>query len=277
MAQDFGMKISEPGHSVEAADTQLIASSSFPTLLTAFEGNVVISQSDGSSSGKKKIIVEHNLGFAPYCLIYVYQPNWPGDLSWPRYWSVAMNDIDVDSKTVYTTVFSGSASFPFYLHYVVFNYPIMRNFTAPILNTQSQPSSAFDPDFGLKASLPGKDVSSEDMRDFSVHSSARSPLIHASRYGKGILGTNYTPYEGSPFTTANDYVLAIQHNLGYAPLCLSALSIDGGSIWQVSLQAWAQTNVAWFSSGLDDDLGLLVLKDPLLPMGIVEDEVVYRG
>lgn len=174
---DYGSKASVPGFNVQTtADYLLSYSSSWPLLKM---------DSTGTFTGT----VTHNLGYPPFFLM-----------------ATASGQVNQTSSnySVSSTVLSrnSGAGTP---RYYICRLPLDQNYTAPIVPgeiTQTQANT----DYGIKVSKPGKDVSSADLRDFSLHSSTRSPMVQKvdvgvmSNTGGGLgfersvsHGLNYTP------------------------------------------------------------------------------------
>lgn len=99
--------------------------------------------------------------------------------------------------------------------YYIFRLDLESNFTAPIISgsTTSSPSSS---NYVFKLAREGKSASSTDMRDFSLHSETRSPMVHLVNHGvvtTGGLGRSRT----------------VTHGLGYIPRTFVFVKPGSGS------------------------------------------------
>ena len=68
-------------------------------------------------------------------------------------------------------------------------------------------------DYGIKVTLPGKDVTSTDIEDYVLHSGYYSPKTY-------IVGTCSLGFSGEEDTHTDRDVVSITHNLGYKPYCV---------------------------------------------------------
>ncbi len=177
---DYGSKGSLPGYDVKTAVDYLLQYHSSWPLLKVGDTNV--------ASGT----VDHNLGYYPFHIVTTAT----GQVSQ----LVASSDIGVST----TQLFNATG-----LRYFIFRLPLTEAFTAPIIPGNTTLTS-FNDDYGYKVARPGKDVSSTDLRDFSLHSSTRSPMLHTVSPGAmvntgGGLGFEYT----------------VPHSLGYTPIAFA--------------------------------------------------------
>lgn len=202
---DFGIKVSQPGKDVQdSGDQDMLFSSAWPTPKIIFQGRFPVTKLYGSLYDTYQLI-EHNLGYVPMFLDYT---------------------ISDETYILRESRLSADKNFIYYFHdplntndigVLVFDTDITKNFEAPNINLGSSSSTGVDKDFGIKYSKEGKDYTSDDLRDFLIHSSTRTPLIHAVSHGPpngsgvapGVKNFNYT------------------HNLPYNPMFLGYLK-DGG-------------------------------------------------
>lgn len=171
---DFGIKVSLPGNDVNTADdTQLLFSSSWPSI-KIFKNIQVVQTIPPTPTGTTKLY-SHGLGFVPAVIPYggIGGSNTTGNAA-----EISRQNIITDSSNIYLQP-GNSVTINLNIRLSILYLDITTPFTAPI--TQVGPSNAVKPDanFGIKISKDGKDVKSHDLRDFILHSSARSPMVHA--------------------------------------------------------------------------------------------------
>lgn len=129
--------------------------------------------------------------------------------------SAALGFISVDKDNLYlvssaTSTFNLNVSFQYY----IFALDLSQQFTAPIIKTGAIGGKRGNTVF--KLAKEGKDISSQSLEDFAVHSDARSPLIHSVNVGliNESLGSGYA------FT--------VHHNLGYIPMFFGYSTTSAG-------------------------------------------------
>lgn len=173
-----------PGYDVlDTADYLLSFNSSWPLLKLHETGNF---------SGT----VTHDLGYPPFHLLA--RPASGIGTNDGRLDQFA-DEYGVDSSVLARASGSGSP------RYFIFRLDLTTNFLAPNIATSTAKSTEND-NYVFKVSKPDKDVSSTDMRDFSLHSNTRSPMLHQVDHGSMVntgagLGLERT----------------VSHNLGYLP------------------------------------------------------------
>lgn len=206
---DFGAKVSARGYDVlTAADQNLIFSSSWPTLMIERIGSVTYTQ-----NSTPQTLYTHNLGYVPMML------QWEeGYGLTTSFFSVGVDDVGIKYDAKLATGITGT------LHYVLFRLPITENFTAPIIN-QSDVKGSVEHDYGIRVAMDGKSTSSTDLRDYTVHSGARSMMVHKVDCGV----TDYTPGPGG---TAN---FTSTHNLDYLPLAFGFIKYTGATYYDPNL------------------------------------------
>jgi hypothetical protein len=185
---DFGAKGSVPGYDVNATVDYLQSfNSSWPLLKVEHAAAATI-----TLNATPQTIYTHNLGFAP---MYLIVKDGKIDALPPG--------IGVDASVLAYDGNSGiGGSYSFY--YYVFRLPLTTNFTAPNVGSAITTVPKND-DFGFKVAKPGKSVDSTDLRDFSLHSSSRSLMVHKVDYGA-------TAFDGSVYTRT------VNHGLSYTPI-----------------------------------------------------------
>jgi hypothetical protein len=138
--------------------------------------------------------------------------------------------------------------------YYIFGIDIEQDFEAPVL--QSGDSTEVDPDannYGIRVSKEGKSVFSEDLRDFTIHSGTRSPLIHSVDVG----------------TYTTSATVTITHNLGVVPFPMLywEFNANPGKWVHLSSRAAASTTTTVSftnnAGATGDRYSLVILKEPL--------------
>lgn len=192
---DWGIRVSQKGFDAEtASDSQLLFSSSWPLLKIEAQGSYTTSLVENAGT-----IYTHSLGYKPFFLIFETTDGKNRTctqlLDGDRF---GVNDTEL--KFFGSALRTGPASF----YYYIFRLPITTDYTAPIINQTDATRINVD-DYGFKVTKEGKDTDSTDFRDYVLHSSSRSPMIHMVRYSaiQDFDGTYYS------FTST--------HGLSYAP------------------------------------------------------------
>lgn len=197
---DFGAKGSVPGFNVlTALDYLQQFNSSWPLLKVHATGTASI-----ALNSTPQTIYTHNLGFPPFFFIAA-----GGKVS-------HISGIGVDSSVLaYDGVYPVGGTLNF--RYFICRLDLTQNFTAPVILGTSTPGAAND-DYGFKVAKPGKSTSSTDLRDFALHSSSRSLMVHKVDSGPGSLSGGY-------------YQRTTPHGLTYTPLAFAFVkygtNIDG--------------------------------------------------
>lgn len=157
-----GIKISQPGNDVDSGDVNLLFNSAWPTLR-------VITSKELRVLGETLTTIPHNLNFTP--MILTWGPT-GGFLNMPR------QNIFVDSQSVYWS-HPGNGSQLDDTSIMVFDIDIEKEYLAPKVNLSTSSSASSQSSVGIRFTKPDKDVSSKDLRDYIIHSSTRSPMLHA--------------------------------------------------------------------------------------------------
>ena len=195
----YGLKISQPFYdATTAADANLLFSSSWPTIPIAAEKtftNVLYGGSDDFNG--TTLTFNHNLGFVPFTAV------WTTTFS-PRLTSRYVGgpfSPTFDANNAYV----GVSNALYQVHVTCYNINLGTDVDYPYIKT-SGATALYDNDFGLKIAKSGKDITSNDMRDFILHTRCQSPQILAvkteksavdSALGGGTRDIIYTP----PVTT----------------------------------------------------------------------------
>ena len=188
MAED-AIRVSRKGFDVfTCADNELLFSSDFPTLKIHMQGSFTVGA--GAST-----VVDHGLGYEPVFWVFSDFTNGAGKLTFDNTLSFG---VDKQSLKYDPSRGSGGACNGYYF---IFRRDINEAFTAPQYKTLGTKSSIKE-NYVFAISKEGKDVSSEDYRDFIIHSDTRNMLIHKSGVvEKDGIGT-----------------ITITHNLNYKPM-----------------------------------------------------------
>lgn len=208
-SQDYGAKGSLPGYNVKAvADYLLQFSSSWPLLKIEATGTATV------SGGSSQTIHTHNLGYPPFFILL--DRTLGGSTSLLNINASTIRGIGVNSNgLVYdgNSFIGGSFSFRYY----IFRLPLHEGFKAPLVvgdNTRHR----IDHDYGFKVTKPGASTDSEDLRDYSLHSSTRSLMVDQVDYGKN---TGFV----SPH-----YIRQVPLSLGYLPIAFAFARFGSNSI-----------------------------------------------
>lgn len=208
MSDNFGLKVSLPGFDVEsAADQDLYLSSSWPLLKI----DDVLTQQIINLNPSNNLIT-HNLGYPPFTLVFSHQNGFQGAAS-----SVNSTTITPVSNN-YATHVSGDS-----LQVYVCRNPLNINFQAPNINLSGSGANAPAGNFGVKFSKPGKDITSTDYRDFTLHSSTKSLQVHQVIY-QSLSEFNDINF-GLPNNPANQGIKYIT-DLPYTPVYFAFFSSD---------------------------------------------------
>jgi len=255
----YGIKVSSKEYDVNnCPDHQLIFSSEFPLLKIAFQGSFTI-----ADCTKDVTIIDHNLGYPP--AFWVFQNNNYNQDFFTNGSSMnlATNYPIVNSNKLQwlgSTLGAPAGSFTGY--YYIFYHNLTSFFNGVTLQSGGT-SKDTEKDFGIKISLPGKDISSKDYRDFSINSDCKTPIIHKSGYFTDNI------YPAAP----------IPHNLGYEPMAFIYFNDINGifvtpdypaDAWFLAspltdLSSYTADSVNVYTGyGTDLNIAYLILKDPFI-------------
>lgn len=229
---NFGAKVSLPGFDVEsAADQDLYFSSSWPLL--KIDDNLSQQIINLTSSNN---LITHNLSYPPLTLIFSHLNGFLGPAS-----SVNSTTITLVNN-IYLNTNPGDN-----LQVYVCRNPLNINFQAPNIQLAQTQQGTNKQDEGIKFSKPGKDVSSTDLRDFTIHSGTKSLQVHQVIYQQlgpissgipGINGINGLKYNTDLPYRPVYFAFYSSDNANFVPLSAVAQvppkvtydSIDGGII-----------------------------------------------
>lgn len=252
------IKLAQPGYDVHTAgDENLIYNSNWPLLKEFTQGSYKTSE-----IGVVNTVAEHSLGYVPFFWYFANTPigAWQnsgsaGQTNRSEFMGyIGDGSMEISAKALSFQPVSASPGVTgkSQLYYYIFALDITKQYTAPIIKVGAV-SGPRDKDHVFKIAKEGKDVSSDNLFDFVVHSRARSPLIHSVNPSPGVVKS---------FT--------VEHGLGYLPMFFgfektargtykSMLTGQGGSS---SFQNNENT-IAFADSG-GKEITIVILKDPFL-------------
>ena len=240
MASTYGAKVSRKGFDVKtASDKQLAFSSEWPLLPIEAEGTYNI-----ASGSQTYDIYTHSLGYYPVFSVWA-------ESGGKRF------HLPEQSGTYVTTSklsYEGWAASAFTLHYKVYRRPIRTTYSSGNFST-TDATEKDSGDYGILVSLPGKDISSTNKRDFGVRSDARQLMIHQTGYSDNTLTGSVT------------------HSLGYKPIYWFFVESPYSSSRYYPIAptddfviSSSDTVLSWELFGLPWDVwnwGYLIFKDPV--------------
>ena len=256
---DYGLKISQPFYDVtSAADDKMIFSSAWPTLPIAAETTLVSSSYGGTSDFTNAgLSFSHNLGFVPFTITWATVASTGKTY---RYFSgpTTFQPVSFDKTNVYVNPSTDWSS----IHVVCYNIDIATDVEYPYIKT-SGATALYDDSFGIKIAKDGKDITSNDMRDFILHSRCQSPQVLAIKTlkspGSGALTTfSYTPTVSSPLwafgyagSSSGSYYWVAPYNQS-PPKFVIIANTDGTYTYTIS---YLPAGVSFLS--------LVILRDPM--------------
>ena len=184
-SDNMGIKLSQLGQDVNgAADQDLVFSSSYPYTKIVARGKITL------NSPTSQIIYKHNLGYVPGFLIYLIstsngyfgRENSLLNGSTLQDGEIRMNENQLEYIT--TNTFSNDN---WTIYYIIFDFDITENYKSPKIKTSSILSTNLNNNFGIKVLRNDKtNINSSDIRDFSIHSGTRTPLINKITYSNKL-------------------------------------------------------------------------------------------
>lgn len=217
MGSSVGIKMSQPGWDVRrAGDANTYFSSSWPWLKIDSEPVIGLTSTSG--------IINHTLNYPPFVM------------AWSNTRGLIMDSLTISSKKI---TIAGTAGENILCR--IFRNPLNVSYKSDVVHAALVPEGTPDTSHGIKVSKPGKDVSSKDLRDFTIHSGTRSPLVHEVRFEKlgTIAGGDYSGIHGLKYAS----------DLPYSPLYFVFYSADGDSF--VCLNAASPTPPKINYDGID--------------------------
>lgn len=248
------VKLAQPGHDVKTAgDENLIYSSLWPLLKIYKSDPMTIGDVNAS-----QVLAEHDLGFFPMFWFFsnsvisgwnnsgtqssqdrseFFGPSGNGSIS------------STENKLIYTPTSGTTGSLN--LYYYIFALDLSKQFTAPITKVGSVTGGS-DPRFVFKLAKDTKNIDSNNLDDYIIHSRARSPLIHSVNPSNGTTKS---------FT--------VQHNLGYLPMFFGYTKGTNGYTLIPTGQGGSSSfqsdeNKITFADSGGKEITIVILKDPFL-------------
>lgn len=148
------------------------------------------------SSGVSSSTVSHNLGYPPiFFITYPSSGFVPGAVS-----QYSANEWSVNTSSLVRSSGTGSN------RYYIFRQDLTENFNAPYSGGDDNQTPTVS-DYVFKIAKPGASTDSTDMRDYSLHSETKSPMIHKVNHG-------------TMSSIAGSYFRTVAHDLPYTPTVL---------------------------------------------------------
>lgn len=255
------IKLAQPGYDVfTAGDENLIYSSQWPLLPIYKQGSFVI-----PDVTQRTTIINHNLGFVPAFWFFTNTTveAWSGgfggvlqdDSRSEFFGPTGGGHIGINENTLQfvPTAFTETGSLRIY--YYIFTIDITKLFIAPITNVGAISSGGGNRVF--KLAKPTKDVSSDSLKDYVIHSDCRSPLIHSVIPGIGnLVATHNLGYNPMFFAYIQDYS---NTEPGFYEMAFSG---SGGS--DVLVSDFNTVSYRTAGVGLSRNISIVTLKDPFL-------------
>jgi hypothetical protein len=242
---DYGVEVSRAGYNIDtASDKQLAFSSQWPLLPIEAEGTYSI-----ASGSQTYTIYNHDLDYVPVFMC------WEESGGQVQTMDASFRNVYADTDNL---VYDGWAPSAFTLHYKVFRRELLKNYTAETINS-TDATETDSGDFGLVVSLPGKDISSTDKRDFCIRSDVRQLMIHKTGY-----------------TTTPSATETITHNLGYKPMYWifhENTERNSAGQWSLSQEtddfvaSATTTQLLWTLFTAQFNWAYLIFKDPVNAVG----------
>lgn len=253
--QDYGIKISKAGYDVnKCPDYDLIFNSAWPSLPIAFEATI---------DPNNQQSVKHGLGFPPLTFIWLTDKN---GICYGRL--ISSTGVFVD-KSIVSVINIGGRLNSFILQVRCFNINLDNpaSYNLPTYPANNQP---YDNTYGIKVAQSGKDINSNDLNDFILHSRAQSPAILD-------IAT-----AGSPYTTlSNPEENQITYIIRTPYLSWGIIAGPTGDSYNLYTLNFASLVTPGTNDGFGDLITgfesgtptLIIMRDPLLYSSTVE--VVY--
>lgn len=203
------VKLAQPGFDVRTAgDESLIYSSEWPILKITHHGRATF-----TNFANNQTIINHNLGYVPFFMFFANNRindwnNNPPYIVHERseyFGPPGVFNVGADENRLIFFHDSPSDTGTIEFYYYIFALNLLEDFIAPSFRVGGQPSGGSG-GTAFKLALPNKETDSGDLRDFAVHSDARSLMVHSVQSKKPTVINAVS--EKSVF----------QHGLGYKPM-----------------------------------------------------------
>lgn len=257
-SQAASLQIAQLGYDTRnCPDWAYLFNSNWPNLAIAYETTVTATGFD--------TVVAHNLGFPPLVMAWYTAQN----VSWGR---MPGSDLEVDPQNI--NIFADGQ---FTLR--AYNIDISKEATYA-LPQGANAKLPYNNQFGAKIIKNNRNIQSNNLNDFVLHTRAQSPAVLdvATQSGKYYLTSSarhYWPYGNIPPGGWNLIVYPLQTS--YIPWSIGAIGLGGGS-YQLSNGSGvyfdASTNSLVVNITESGGIGsLIVLRDPLFYPNVTQ--VVY--
>lgn len=250
---EFFVKLSQPGYDVKrAGDQDMLFNSSFPLLKEAATDIFDASKVTLGSSLYK--VANHDLRYVPFFL--VFDSN--GEMVLGQTWYV-------DDQAIYVT--DGPAAPTTGQHrWVLYHLPIYEAYEAPVSGVQFATEGGSSPDFAVKFAKKGKSIDSDDLRDFTLHSETRSPLLHIVSPKVWKTG---------------DAVHTVDPDLPYNPICFGFSQDSTGKTYNMQAGGQAAPTLERNRTAIEitsqvaatSQTSIVIFKDPFLARSV--EQVAY--
>lgn len=252
-----GIKLALPGIDADkASDADLIFSSSWPVMQIAKQ--VFIPSSNASFTGNLAPMYQHKLGFNPAFIPYGNSGATSGGSSANKvqlYANISRQNLCIDDQYLYFIQPGGATGFPS-TGLLIFNIDLEKLFIAPDIAPGFSSNLANAKDWGIKIAKENYDVYDQDLRHFIIHSSARSPLIHAV-----IPGLTQSNGDGT-------YSFSYIHSLPYKPMFTAYVKTPNTKNTYVLINGYAglstNGNTLKITTSSQQQCSFVILKDPFL-------------
>lgn len=255
--QDFGLKLSIPGISVEnAGDYQYIFNSGWPSIGICYDEtfNLTAPASSGASYA-----IPHNLGFWPMAFAYCsFDGIYAGRANIGRGDQLQGVALKIGKNNFYITI-DGADTTVVTVNIKAYNIDLTVNQSYRLI-TPPAISYPYNPDFGLKATKDGKSVDSKDLRDYAIHSRAQSPAILSVTTEKDAVQTP-TGFTQLSYENPGGYIAWIYGFLGSGDGDGKTYQSAGFAVQAADGIKYVNTtfNLQFFQGAAS----LVVLRDPL--------------
>lgn len=250
------VKLAQPGYDVKTAgDENLIYSSNWPLLEIYAQDSATLDVTTNN------LLARHDLQFPP---MFWYFAN-TDVTAWENFGNI----LPARRSEFFGPIGDGTLSmdagklqykansFPLTagivrLYYYIFAVDLTVQFNAPIIKVGSI-AGGNDDTFVFKVAKNGKDVNSNDLSDYVLHSRARSPILHSVNPSPGVVRQ-----------------FIVNHGLGYVPMFFPYVKNADGSYTLLPTGLGGTSNLTSdeqniiFNDTGGKELTIVVLKDPFL-------------
>lgn len=260
---DYGMIVSLLGtDALSTSDQQQLWNSTWPLL--KMQGAPVDFEwpENQDEFSEQAVIKPHGLSYPPL-IIQSRRLNTHEDPFYNQVSNVSFDDKSIEILYPFSENRPSTRCF-------IYRLNLRENYDSPIKTTTFRTPAPFDDDYGIKVLKSTADnIDSTDLRDFAIHSGARSPLVHMVRYSELL------PINGG----SGGYGASVSHGLPYAPMFFIFLEninpaltgdqdilpwtqIQSGGGGGVTVATATPTTISIKSSVNAFKVSFVVLKDP---------------